>query len=127
MKRITIAFLISLLVIVSGCVTKPTDEQLREADYGSYPSDYETIIKNYMSTRLKDPYSAQYSFAGMPNMRWVSGLGQPLLFGYGTCATINAKNSYGAYSGASTYFFLIKNGQVVSDQYVSDLNRKLCN
>lgn len=66
---------LSLTLILSSCAlpsdpfTKvlEQDEQFRKtlpvsnADYGSFPKDFQAQIKSYMNTVLKDPDSAKYS------------------------------------------------------------------
>jgi hypothetical protein len=92
MTRFNLA--VGFLLLMAGCATAPTQQELAEADYGSYPSDYEQIIKNYMFTVLKDPESARYQFLNAPKTAWSSGFGEKK-FGYVVCAYINAKNSFG--------------------------------
>lgn len=41
-------------------------------------------------------------------------------YGWSTCATINAKNSYGAYTGVQIWWFFIQNGKVVRSQNTSE-------
>lgn len=109
LKTIWVSILIA--ASLSACALKPSQQEIESADYGPYPSDYENIIKQHMSNRLKDPYSAQYQFLGSPRSGWNSFGG--MKFGYGVCAYINAKNSYGGYTGNKIHFFMINNGYVV--------------
>jgi hypothetical protein len=37
-------------------------------------------------------------------------------FGFSVCAEINAKNSYGGYVGAQTYWFLFRDGKIARAQ-----------
>lgn len=114
-------FLALLMVVaMSGCSIGPTQQELRNADYGKPPSNHEEIIRNYMNQRLKDPDSAKYSFKKGPVQGWNSFGG--LLFGYIVCADINAKNSYGGYTGRQPYYFIIKNDTVVrtADQAMAE-------
>jgi hypothetical protein len=102
-----------------GCVTAPTTEQLRNADYGTYPINYEDVVKNYMQRRLKDPSSATYRFTGSPKSMYAGGmLAGGIKYGYGICSYINARNSFGGYVGEKLTFFLIKNQEIV---YMDDL------
>lgn len=105
--------LISILAAISlaGCAAAPTNEEAAAADYGSYPDDYQQIVKSHMEGILKDPDSAKYQFLDTPQKAWNSIGG--LKFGYAVCARINAKNSYGAYIGYKTSYFLIRNNTVI--------------
>jgi len=104
--------IISLILFLSSCATKPTPQQLSNADYGSYPADYENTVKAYLNLVLKDPHSAKYKKLAGPEKSWVRYFG-PAYFGYAICYMINAKNSYGGYIGATTHYFMIKDGVVI--------------
>ena len=97
--------------LLGGCAVAPTQDELASADYGAYPSDYKDIVQNYMETRLKDPMSAQYSFLNSPRSAWNTFGGKK--FGYAVCARVNAKNSFGGYTGGKLNYFLIRNGSVI--------------
>jgi len=101
-----------MLSLVSACALRPSQEEIANADYGAYPTDYAEIIRSHMARRLKDPYSARYDFLNEPLPGWQGGLGG-VVFGYRVCVLVNAKNSYGGYTGAKLYFFMIKDGRVV--------------
>ena len=58
-KKAAVVFTVMLL---GGCVSAPDKAELSRADYGKLPDNYQEIIKNSMSARLKDPYSARYDF-----------------------------------------------------------------
>lgn len=100
-------------VFISGCATMPTPEQAANADYGSYPSNYESIVKNYYNSILKDPGSANFQHISSPEKRWYGGNFMPAKYGYLVCASVNAKNSYGGYVGYSTDGLFIRNGYVI--------------
>lgn len=55
-KKAAVVFTVMLL---GGCVSAPDKAELSRADYGKLPDNYQEIIKNSMSARLKDPYSAR--------------------------------------------------------------------
>ena len=104
--------LVAISTALSGCAT-PTREQLADADYGSPPDGFEEIIKSYLFRALKDPASAQYNFNSLPTKTWSrKGFGSSFIYGWGVCALINAKNSFGAYVGYQPQFFLIRDGRV---------------
>jgi hypothetical protein len=85
------------------------------ADYGAYPSNYETIVRAYLGKSLKDPESARYGEFTKPEKdQAIESVGQRrALYGYVTCVDVNAKNSYGGYTGAQRYWFLIRDDSVV--------------
>jgi hypothetical protein len=103
MKNYIYAF---LAISLMGCV-KPTPEELANADYGDYPSNYEEIAKASVSERLIDPYSAQFTFRP-PAKTW-NGFGGGK-YGWAVCGTFNAKNRMGGYTGSDYFFVMIKNG-----------------
>lgn len=103
---------------MTGCVTPPTPDEMAKIDYGSYPSDYENIINRYLRQVLKDPDSAKVEFLNRPTAQFHKKgplFGGGINAGYGVCAYVNAKNSYGGYTGAKLHWFLIKNGRVTDD------------
>lgn len=121
-------FAILFSLTLSACASAPTSQELSAANYGTYPSDYEVIIKSYLMSTLKDPSSAQYNGFTQPRSYWIGGGLTPRMYGYMVCVTLNAKNSYGAYVGFQTDLFLIRDGTVI--QYVPKadnfLGRNMC-
>ena len=116
-----------LLVLLTGCVALPTQQDVAKADYGSYPANYEDIVKTFYGNMLKDPDSAQYKNITVPKTFWLGDRISGSKFGYLVCATLNAKNSYGAYVGYKTDGLLIRDGAVI--QYVADgmwFGRQMC-
>ena len=109
----------TLVILVSGCASKtPTVEELAKADYGAPISQQEAearasaLLKRY----LKDPDSAKIEW-GAVQTSWIREApihGGQLRFGYLLTANINAKNSYGAYTGYKPFQFLFFNGSLVS-------------
>ena len=43
MKALVFSLFVAL--IVGGCASRPTQQEMSTADYGSYPSNYEQIIR----------------------------------------------------------------------------------
>lgn len=113
--------------LFAGCATAPTQEQINSAYYGDYPNDYETVVKNFMEVRLKDPASATYKFDAIPTKGWAGGgLSGPVEYGWRICAYINAKNSFGGYVGAKRHFFLIRDSRVVKSEDLELFTEKAC-
>ncbi len=130
------------LSFLSGCAIGPSAAQRNDADisqwlaslpepgadYGAYPDNYREIIEAAMTGMLKDPDSARYSGFTQPKHDQVVEVQYPhrglildtsvapkktAIYGYAVCAAVNAKNSFGGYTGDKLYWFLIRNGQVV--------------
>lgn len=123
-----IAVLLMTIVLVTGCAYfdlpertprfPPTDEQIRNADYGKPISqeEAEKIAEENIGKTLKDPISAQYSW--QPVKRgWVhvppTNQTKKHRFGYIIEGTVNAKNSYGGYTGAKLYRLFLHNGKMM--------------
>jgi len=114
MKYIIIAL---LPILLASCASAPTRQELISADYGRVmlQDECELQVKNIMGNSLKDPNSASYSFSNCIKMGFgsIPIMGIPKQFGYGVTVGINAKNSFGAYTGKKQYQFLFKNGSVI--------------
>lgn len=113
--------IIAVLTLVAGCASapsRPTAGDLASADHGPYPDQFQAAIKEYMARNLRDPESALYDFFRVPTKAW-SGYGPTYIFGWGTCAYVNAKNGYGGYTGEQIAYFFFKDGQAI-ESHVSD-------
>lgn len=108
-KFLTVTALTTL--VLSGCATI-TKEQLASADYGAYPWDAETIVKQHFESVLIDPESARYGKMTQPRKWYDSNLGNPI-FGYVVCLHINSKNRLGGYTGNKGFAALIHGREVV--------------
>lgn len=103
------ASIILVGMVLTGCMSAPSRQDLDAADYGPFPDHYQESIKDYMNRVLKDPDSAKYDFYKMPVKAWHRGAGANL-YGWATCVGINSKNSFGGYTGSlPTYFFIQDN------------------
>jgi len=110
-----IALLLAVLVILGGCATPPSQEQISSLDYGSPPQNYEATIKKYFDGVLFDPYSAHYDFES-PQQYWVKDaplMGGKLYAGYFVRVGVNAKNRMGGYVGQKMYGFIIKDERII--------------
>lgn len=115
--------LLTLILAISGCATTipakplPTKEELAKMDYGKPLSiDYEKVIKDYFTTALKDPYTAQYQFAGQPQPFWYRDspmMGGKEYIGYAVVVLVNAKNSFGGYVGDKQYAFIFHDDSII--------------
>lgn len=126
MKKILFSVLIaSLTVTIIGCAPKaPSPVELSSAAYGTLPADYQDQIKNHMSTVLKDPDSARYTFLptfkGYAQDGSLSASGGGVKYGYVAPVLVNAKNSYGGYTGNQRYVFIFSGG-VMFDTTANDM------
>jgi len=123
-------FIILLSVItLIGCANSKWRSDT-PPDYGPAVSigEAESIIKDYMKTSLKDPYSVRdFEILGQPKKCfWKKIYGSFYPNYYGWCAThqYNAKNSYGAYIGMKQHVAIIKNGVIsnYNPKYLYDEN-----
>jgi hypothetical protein len=121
----TLRLLLTLTPLVTGCATAPTGEARAQADYGTEiaQADAERLALALLGSYLKDPGSAQIAWA--PVQRgWIKEPavnGGATRFGYVLEARVNAKNSYGVYTGAKLFRFLFFNGQLVSAHVPQEL------
>lgn len=79
-----------------------------------YPNNYKKLVLDYLDQNLKDPDSLKRlkinsPVAGKTRAGLVYG---GKFYGYRSCVSYNAKNSYGGYTGLKTYSYWFKNGRV---------------
>lgn len=104
----------ALAITLAGCaqIKAPTDAEAAAADYGPFPADFEQTIRRFNAARLKDPASAQYAAWSAPQTYWF-GTRDTSTYGYLVCVALNAKNSFGGYTGFQTDGYLLRGGVVV--------------
>jgi hypothetical protein len=125
MKKYTksAAFLIlACAFLLVGCVSV-SPQEIASADFGPKPGDYEERVKKFMGSVLKDPMSAVYEFR--PTLRKgvvMGGLPDNFAKHYGwvVIVSINAKNSFGGYTGAKTYYIML-----VPDGRAADITERI--
>lgn len=122
-KLITTMALVFAFLTISGCAPKPPSQTaITTADYGVLPPDYQQQVKTYFNSILKDPESARYTFEppfkAYSQDGSLSSTGGGVRYGYVTGVQVNAKNSYGGYTGNQLYVFMFSNGVM----YDSTLN-----
>ncbi len=90
------------------------------ADYGTYPADYEAVVTVYMEKTLKDPESVRYREFSKPRKEHIITNidAKEATYGYSVCVLVNAKNSYGGYTGNHQYWFFLRDGKIVRSQDV---------
>lgn len=113
MKKVIILI---LSICLFGCMTVPNPDDLKNANFGSKPVNYEENIKNLIGSGLKDPFSAQYKF-GEPVKGYFQNGMEGLRYGWIIPVQVNAKNSYGAYVGFNTQYIMISEGTTYNITY----------
>ena len=102
-----------IALILCGCATAPSQQEMAFADYGPYPDEYQEKVKSLFAKTLRDPYSAVYEFQ-TPKMGYAyNGLihGGGYTFGWIVQVGVNAKNGFGGYVGEQTYYFMFERDQ----------------
>lgn len=128
MKKV-LAAAIFASVFLTGCASQqpPSQAQISAANYGELPADYQEQIKNHFNATLKDPYSAKYEF--LPAFKGYSQDGQwspsggKVSFGWVSPVLVNAKNSYGGYTGNQKYVFIFSGGVMYDVTMMSQFGR----
>lgn len=95
---------------------KPSKSEMDSADYGKYPDNFEKIIREKMQNVLLDPESAQYRFpSGKPYKYYTHVKNrQDIQYCWNVMFLVNAKNSYGGYTGEKLASACIRNNQVIA-------------
>ncbi|MCT2529581.1 hypothetical protein N2382_01810 [SAR92 clade bacterium H921] len=110
------AFKFFLLVMLILGLTACTFQKLSsDHNFGSPPSDYKDKIVAYYQMVLKDPESAKYRY-GIPYKAYAnegSAYGGKVSWsGWAVDVEVNAKNSFGGYTGFESERVLFQNGEV---------------
>ena len=121
MRAKTLTLAAALVSVLAGCAGteptswRPSDGEIATADYGAYPRDYESLVQSWYMRNLKDPESAQFGRITRPLKEHAiaNQFKKDAVYGYSVCAEVNARNSYGGYTGHQTRWFLIRNGRIV--------------
>ena len=119
MKLPTRAALLGSLCLLAACAYTPPSAQVsmkavRSENYGVYPKNYQRQIRQYLNDTLLDPDSAKIRI-GTPHK--VFQIYNPLAHTYPpktpkelktnqyyvVCAEVNAKNTFGGYTGWQTH------------------------
>ena len=127
-KLPTRAALIGSLCLLAACAYTPPSAQVsmktvRSANYGSYPRNYQRQIRQYLNDTLLDPDSAKIRI-GTPHK--VFQPYNPLAYTYPpktpkelktnqyyvVCVEVNAKNTFGGYTGWQTHRYRFVNGEI---------------
>lgn len=114
MKRFFLLMLAT--AALSGCLSPPSSQEMGSANYGVLPEDYKEIVKNYSDGMLKDPESAKYMMA-TPCKGWIregvlAASGGKPIYGWIIPYRVNAKNSYGGYTGFQDHVAFYFDGKI---------------
>ena len=88
--------------------TQPADAER----YGPYPTNYKEIVMKWLDTQLIDAASARIEWTGDPKPANLGTKDKPL-YGYLVNFKVNARNRFGAYTGAQSHGALIHDGEVI--------------
>ncbi|MDQ2658799.1 MAG: hypothetical protein M3Y03_00080 [Verrucomicrobiota bacterium] len=113
----TLCILIAFAITSYGGV--PSAAQNAAADHGPYPANYEVIVRRWIKQTFNDPYSLRDLTISKPAKGWRTGaplFGEKAVnYGWEVLVTVNAKNTFGAYTGLQTYDLILRDGRVISD------------
>lgn len=123
---ISLPVVVVLSMVLAGCASAPTQQQIATADYGTPMTESQCLAtaENHIAGLLKDPSSAQFRGETPCTKGW-SGkaplLGMAAVSGYVQTGQVNGKNSFGGYVGFRNYEVVMKNGRVmrscIADQH----------
>jgi hypothetical protein len=114
MNKLCHFLVLAVLLNLAACATVDhglSDAEIAVADAGTYPNNYEQLVKEWFANNLKEPDSAHYGCMTVPNKGYSYTTKD---VAYSLFATVNAKNSYGGYAGWTRYHFTIKNSRVTN-------------
>jgi len=89
--------LIPLLLILAGCNTTVSKEEMEGVDYGAKPTHWQEDIRSYLSLRLNNPKQAVVEFpGGEPKKLYQRGTPvRDKQWGWGVCVWIKDKDKDG--------------------------------
>lgn len=96
LKRMLLSAL--CLGVLSGCASKPTQQELSDLDYGPAPDNHEEIFREIMQIRARAPDDLQVRNVQRPKKVWVKQ-SEGIEYYYLICGEFNDKNSLGEYMG----------------------------
>lgn len=110
MRAITLTTLATF--ILSGCATIAGGDLNTPNDVGPVPPDYRVRTETLIRSTLKDPYSAMID-VGEPRDGFCAATPFTKFWGWAVPVSVNAKNSYGGYTGVETGYVWFAKGEPV--------------
>lgn len=101
-------FVLMFGALVVACTVPVKQSDIDAANYPVMPTQQEADdqIRTYLSTVLKDPDSLKLECQSIQKGWARQFRDRAAEFGWVIPCTVNAKNSYGGYTGAKSYIFL---------------------
>lgn len=108
-------WVIGTALLLAGCATVPDPAELAAAASEPAPEREAGIamIEAHIRAKLKDPDSARFEWPNNFVHGWYQRPFGQRYIGWITCGTVNAKNSFGGYTGRTAAIGVIRNGMVV--------------
>jgi hypothetical protein len=92
----------------------PPARDVEKATFGAQPVGLETVLREHILAALKDPESARIEFQPA-RPTWGRAVGHPdTIYGWEIIAMVNAKNSYGGYTGSKPWSFMLRDERLLS-------------
>lgn len=110
----------SLLPLAAASVLGCASPAGGDSDYGPKPTDPGRIMQDYLRAQLKDPFSAQVEMRAVGRITTRSSLLTPTTYAWGICADVNAKNSFGGYTGFKPVVVIWRSGVGIVEAYGSN-------
>ncbi|EGH0029542.1 hypothetical protein ID086_002925 [Salmonella enterica] len=114
LKNILVGLIAFLSLLLSGCAqfNRPSDIKIQNGDYGLAPTDEDKAeIKDFIRSNLIAPNSAIFKI-DTPKKYWLTDYKGVTHFGYFIGVLVNAKNSFGGYTGWQPEGIFYKNGSM---------------
>ena len=112
----TLQFLVAVALLalaLSSSAQNPSPPP-PNAVYGAYPGNYQEIVTAWLNASLVDPNSVKIKWLGEPRPGELTVAKNQKVSGFLVDFTVNARNVFGAYTGAQKHTALIRDGQVVT-------------
>lgn len=101
-------------VTLTACANQPSQQELLNADFGPMPTtgQFVSAVEKAIKRRLKDPSSAQFDYPYHAHKGWFKPLLEKREYGWWTCGLVNAKNSFGGYTGYAHFVAVYNAGRI---------------
>lgn len=108
-----LAFCAAMLFFIGDLAGQaPQGSPADPALYGPYPTNYKEIVMNWLNSQLVDAATAKIEWQGDPQPADLGKNGEHR-YGYLVQFSVNARNSFGTYTGKQQHGALIKDGEVI--------------